>query len=83
MDDEKGVLRVANRQLLPMQCRIGQQKIYLKRTWKDFGMKQQARVEILKKLIEADQDLDSVNAEHFQVKQEVASLVAEQAAEHA
>ena len=47
----------SKRQLLPLQSRIEKQKVYLERLSKDIGKKQQAHLEILQKLIEADQEL--------------------------
>ena len=73
----------AKRQLLPLQCRIETQKIYLEQISKDIEKKQQTRLDILQKWIEADQALESANAKQFQAIQAIAALVAEQAAENA
>ena len=54
---------------LPLQCRNEEEKIYPERISKDIEKKQQARLEILQKWIETDQELESANAKQIQAKQ--------------
>ena len=83
LDDEKVALLAAKRQFLPLQSRIVKQKNYLERTSREIETKQQHRLEILQKWIEADQELDAAHAKQVQAKHEMSILVAEQTAENA
>ena len=82
-DDEKVALLAAKRQFPPLQSRIDKQKNYLLRVSKEIESKQKKLLEILPKMIEADQDVEAVNAEQIQAKLEMALLVAGQTAENA
>ena len=81
--DEKVALLAAKRQFLPVQSRIEKQKNYLERIFREIETKQQHRLEILQKWIEADQELDAAHAKQVQAKHEMSILVAEQTAENA
>ena len=83
LDDEKVALLAAKRQFLPLQSRIEKQKNYLERISREIETKQQHRLEILQKWIEADQELDAAHAKEVQAKREMSILVAEQTAENA
>ena len=83
LDDEKVALLAAKRQFLPLQSRIEKQKNYLERISREIETKQQHRLEILQKWIEADQELDAAHAKQVQAKHEMSILVAEQTAENA
>ena len=83
LDDEKVALLAAKRQFLPLQSRVEKQKNYLKRISREIETKQQHRLEILLKWIEADQELDAAHAKQVQAKHEMSILVAEQTAENA
>ena len=83
LDDEKVALLAAKRQFLPLQSRIEKQKNYLERKSREIETKQQHRLEILQKWIEADQELDAAHAKQVQAKHEMSILVAEQTAENA
>ena len=84
LDDEKVVaLLAAKRQFLHLQSRIEKQKNYLERISREIETKQQHRLEILHKWIEADQELDAAHAKQVQAKHEMSILVAEQTAENA
>ena len=83
LDDEKVALLAAKRQFLPLQSRIEKQKNYLERISREIEAKQQHRLEILQKWIEADQELDAAHAKQVQAKHEMSILVAEQTAENA
>ena len=83
LDDEKVALLAAKRQFLPLQNRIEKQKNYLERISREIETKQQHRLEILQKWIEADQELDAAHAKQVQTKHEMSILVAEQTAENA
>ena len=63
--------------------RIEKQKNYLERISREIETKQQHRLEILQKWIEADQELDAAHAKQVQAKHEMSILVAEQTAENA
>ena len=78
LDDEKVALLAAKRQFLPLQNRIEKQKNYLERISREIETKQQHRLEILQKWIEADQELDAAHAKQVQAKHEMSILVAEQ-----
>ena len=82
LDDEKVALLAAKRQFLPVQNRIEKQKNYLERISREIETKQQHRLEILQKWIEADQELDAAHAKQIQTKHEMSILVAEQTAEN-
>ena len=83
MDDEKAALLAAKRQILPLQCRNEKnRKLNCSESRKVSKRNSQTRLEILQKRIETDQELESANAKQIQAKQEMASLVAEQAAEN-
>ena len=82
LDDEKVALLAAKRQFLPLQNRIEKKKNYLERISREIETKQQQRLEILQKWIEADQELEAAHAKQTQAKQEMSILVAEQTAEH-
>ena len=73
----------SKRQFLPLQNRIEKQKNYLERISSEIETKQQHRLEILQKWIEADQELDAAHAKQVQAKHEMSILVAEQTAENA
>ena len=66
-----------------LQSRIEKQKNYLERISREIETKQQNRLEILQKWIEADQELDAAHAKQVQAKHEMSILVAEQTAENA
>ena len=83
LDDEKVASLAAKRQFLPLQSRIEKQKNYLERISREIETKQQHRLEILLKWIEADQELDAAHAKQVQAKHEMSILVAEQTAENA
>ena len=83
LDDEKVALLAAKRQFLPLQSRIEKQKNYLERISREIETKQQHRLEILQKWIEADQELDAAHAKQVQAKHEMSILVAEQTAVNA
>ena len=83
MPDETVALLAAKRQLLPLQNRIEKQKNDLERISSEIETKQQHRLEILQKWIEADQELDAAHARQVQAKHEMSILVAEQTAENA
>ena len=59
------------------------QKNYLERISREIETKQQHRLEIFTKWIEADQELDAAHAKQVQAKHEQSILVAEQTAENA
>ena len=67
------------------RCKVGskKQKNYLERISREIETKQQYRLEILQKWIEADQELDAAHAKQVQAKHEMSILVAEQTAENA
>ena len=71
------------RQFLPLQSRIEKQKNYLERISNEIETKQQHRLEILQKWVEADQELDAAHAKQIQAKHEMSILVVEQTAENA
>ena len=81
LDDEKVALQAAKRQFSPLQSRIEKQKNYLERISREIETKQQHRLEILQKWIEADQELDAAHAKQVQANHEMSILVAEQTAE--
>ena len=54
LDDEKVALLAAKRQFLPLPNRIEKQKNYLERIFREIETKQQHRLEILQKWIEAE-----------------------------
>ena len=83
LDDEKAALLATKRQIFPLRCQVEKQNVYLERLTKDIGKQQQTRLEVLQIWIEADQELEAVNANQIQAKEEMAALVAEQAAENA
>ena len=60
-----------------------ERKSHLERISKDIEKKQQPRLEILQKWIEADQELELADSTHVQAKREMVILVAEQTAENA
>ena len=63
LDDEKAALLAAKRQRLPLQCQVGEQKIYLERLTKDIGKQQQTRLEVFQIWIGADQELEAANGQ--------------------
>ena len=73
----------AKRQFLPLQRWIEKQKNNLERVSKEIESNQETRLDILQKLIEADQELEAANSKKIQAKHEMAMLVAEQTAENA
>ena len=82
LDDEKVALLAAKRQFLPLKVGLRNERI----TWSEHPgrqTKQQHRLDILQKWIEADQELDAAHAKQFQAKHEMSILVAEQTAENA
>ena len=83
MDDEKAALLTVKRQFLPLQSRIDKQKSHLERISKEIEKKQQTRLEILQKWIEADQELESADSKQSHAKQETVVLVAGQTVEKA
>ena len=80
LDDEKAALLAPKRQFLPLQSPIEKQKNYLERSSREIETKQQHRLEILQKWIEA---VDAAHAKQVQAKHEMSILVAEQTAENA